>query len=178
MWPVGISTILQRPLTIPLYSPTRRQMPAIKAVQGDCESIYFCWCHWIGVVEWVENKLARAFSVLITWKLVTSSRQDEYCWCPSLFRGEALAHTDAVYPIKYVHSFIGLYFVYIIIGVISFIYLYSSGWLNSLAPGKFEWIFCHFQTDFSDWWMRHLLWNSPNMNITGPLLMVSQHWFR
>ena len=118
MWPVGISTILQRPLTIPLHSPNRRQMFAISAMQGDCERVYFCWFHWIGVVEWVENKLARAFSVLITWKLVTSSGQDEYCWCPSLSRGEAVAHTDAVYPTKYEHSFIGSCFVYVIIGVI------------------------------------------------------------
>ena len=25
----------------------------------------------------------------------------------------------------------------------------------------------NFQTDFSDWWLRHLLWNCPNMNATG-----------
>ena len=32
------------------------------------------------------------------------------------------------------------------------------------------WI-CNFQTDFSDWWLRHLLWNCPNMNVTG------LHWW-
>ena len=39
---------------------------------------------------------------------------------------------------------------------------------NSLAPGKFEWSFwCNFQIDFSDGWLRHLLWNCPNMTVTG-----------
>ena len=42
---------------------------------------------------------------------------------------------------------------------------------NSMAPGKFEWHFkyihvCHFQTDFSDCWWRHLLWNCPILNVT------------
>ena len=40
--------------------------------------------------------------------------------------------------------------------------------------GKFEWNFgqnYNFQTDFSDWWLRHLLWNCPNMNVTG------LHWW-
>ena len=31
---------------------------------------------------------------------------------------------------------------------------------NSLAPGKFE-------RNFSDWWLRHLLRNCPDMNVTG-----------
>ena len=26
---------------------------------------------------------------------------------------------------------------------------------------------CNFQTDFSDWWLRHLLWNCPSLNVTG-----------
>ena len=26
---------------------------------------------------------------------------------------------------------------------------------------------CNFQTDFSDCWLRNLLWNCPNMNVTG-----------
>ena len=45
--------------------------------------------------------------------------------------------------------------------------------LNSLAPGKFELKFyiSNFQMDFSDWWLRHLLWNCPNMNVTG------LHWW-
>ena len=30
---------------------------------------------------------------------------------------------------------------------------------------------CTFQTDFSDWWWRHLFWNCPNMNVTG------LHWW-
>ena len=37
MWPVGISTVFQRSLTVPLHSPNGRQMPAVRAVQGDCE---------------------------------------------------------------------------------------------------------------------------------------------
>ena len=30
---------------------------------------------------------------------------------------------------------------------------------------------CNCQTDFSDWWFRHLLWNCLNMNVTG------LHWW-
>ena len=30
-----------------------------------------------------------------------------------------------------------------------------------------EILFMHFQTDFNDWWLGHLLWNCPNMNVTG-----------
>ena len=60
----------------------------------------------------------------------------------------------------------------------SSIILYSFSdylsFLNSLVPGKFKWNFRHldkFQTDFSNWWLRHLLWNCPNMNVTG------LHWW-
>ena len=37
--PVGIPTILQRPLTVPLHSPNGRLLPAVRAVQGDCEIV-------------------------------------------------------------------------------------------------------------------------------------------
>ena len=40
--PVGIPTILQRPLTVPLHSPNGRLLPAVRAVQGDCERVYSC----------------------------------------------------------------------------------------------------------------------------------------
>ena len=36
---VIISNIFQTPLTVPLHSPNGRQMPAISAVQGDCEIV-------------------------------------------------------------------------------------------------------------------------------------------
>ena len=43
---------------------------------------------------------------------------------------------------------------------------------NSVAPGKFEWNFRHvIFKKFSDWWLRHLLWNCPNRNDTG------LHWW-
>ena len=46
-------------------------------------------------------------------------------------------------------------------------------YFNSLAPGKFEWNFRYviFQMDFSDWRLRHLLWNCPNIHVTG------LHWW-
>ena len=66
---------------------------------------------------------------------------------------------------------------------------YPSG-INSLAPErcgrnfkrlkKTQWSLgnlneilnmYNFQMDFSDWWLRHLLWNCPNMNVTG------LHWW-
>ena len=36
---MGITTFFLRPLTVPLNSPNGRQMPAIRAVQGDCERV-------------------------------------------------------------------------------------------------------------------------------------------
>ena len=44
--------------------------------------------------------------------------------------------------------------------------------LTHCRPRRFEWNFrynfrCNFQTDFSVWWLGHLLWNCPNMNVTG-----------
>ena len=40
-WSMRIATIFQRPLTVPLHSPDGRQMPAVSAVQGDCERVYY-----------------------------------------------------------------------------------------------------------------------------------------
>ena len=37
MWPVWIPTVFQIPGALPLYSPDGRGMPAIRAVQVDCE---------------------------------------------------------------------------------------------------------------------------------------------
>ena len=44
---------------------------------------------------------------------------------------------------------------------------------NLLVPGNFKWNFRYaiFKMDFSDWWLRHLLWNFPNLNVTG------LHWW-
>ena len=39
-WPVWISTIFQRSLTVPLHSLNGRQIPAVSAVQGGCERVY------------------------------------------------------------------------------------------------------------------------------------------
>ena len=46
-WPVGIPIIFLNnsyrfsdPVIVPLHSPTSRQMPADRAVQGDCEGVY------------------------------------------------------------------------------------------------------------------------------------------
>ena len=39
-WPVGISNVFRMSLTVPLHSPTDRQMPVVWAVQGDCETVY------------------------------------------------------------------------------------------------------------------------------------------
>ena len=36
-WPVGIPTVFQTPVTVPLHSPNGR--PAVRAVQGDCERV-------------------------------------------------------------------------------------------------------------------------------------------
>ena len=39
-WPVGISPVFQTPLTVPLHSPNGREMPVVRSVQGDCETVY------------------------------------------------------------------------------------------------------------------------------------------
>ena len=39
-WPVGILTVFQTPVTVPLHSHNGRQMPAVSAVQGDCKRVY------------------------------------------------------------------------------------------------------------------------------------------
>ena len=46
----------------------------------------------------------------------------------------------------------------------------SRGTINSLASGKFQSNFRNV-VDFNDWWLTHLLWNCPDMNVTGP------HWW-
>ena len=38
-WSMGIYTVLQRPLTVPLHSPNGKQMPAVRALKGDCEKV-------------------------------------------------------------------------------------------------------------------------------------------
>ena len=38
-WPQGISIVFQKPLTVTLQSPNGRHLPAIRAVQGDCETV-------------------------------------------------------------------------------------------------------------------------------------------
>ena len=68
-------------------------------------------------------------------------------------------------------------------------YCWNDCWLNSLPRetsiknryltlthwplGNLNEIFRHviFKQDFSDWWLRHLLWNCLNMNVTG------LHWW-
>ena len=45
-----------------------------------------------------------------------------------------------------------------------------NGWFNCLTYWPWEiglkFQLCNFQTDFSDWWLRHLLQNCLNMNVT------------
>ena len=38
-WPVGIPTVFQTSVTVPLHCPNGRQLPAVRAVQGDCERV-------------------------------------------------------------------------------------------------------------------------------------------
>ena len=40
MWLVGMTIVFQGPLTVPMHSPNGRQMPAVRAVQGDRERAY------------------------------------------------------------------------------------------------------------------------------------------
>ena len=46
---------------------------------------------------------------------------------------------------------------------------WAETFLTHISPWEIWmkfWIY-NFQTDFSDWCLRHLLWNWPNMNVTG-----------
>ena len=50
--------------------------------------------------------------------------------------------------------------------------LFENCAFNSLAPGKFEWNFrCNFQTNLSDWWLRHLLQGFLFTQISGHSLI-------
>ena len=39
-WLLGISTVSQTPVIVPFHSPNSRLMPAVRAVQGDCENVF------------------------------------------------------------------------------------------------------------------------------------------
>ena len=54
--------------------------------------------------------------------------------------------------------------------------LISCKWpLTHWPLGDFDKEKNNFQAKFSDWWLRFLLWNCPQMNITGPRsLMINQ----
>ena len=39
-WPVGIPTVFQTPVTVPLHCPNGRQLPTVRAVQWDGERVY------------------------------------------------------------------------------------------------------------------------------------------
>ena len=39
-WSVGISTVLQRSLKVPLHDPNDRLLPAVRAMQGDCQRVH------------------------------------------------------------------------------------------------------------------------------------------
>ena len=43
---------------------------------------------------------------------------------------------------------------------------------QNLLIGPWEFSTCHFQTYSSDWWLRLLLWNCPNVSVTGWLVHV------
>ena len=40
MWPMRIPIVFQKPLTVPCTAPTAGKLPAVRAVQGDCERVY------------------------------------------------------------------------------------------------------------------------------------------
>ena len=44
MWPVGIPTVFQTPVTVPMHNG--RQMPAVRAVQRDCERVCVQLLRW------------------------------------------------------------------------------------------------------------------------------------
>ena len=55
--PMGIPTVLQTPVTVPLHSPNSRQKPAVRAVQGDCERVYRS--RWLPLQFIINGPLAR-----------------------------------------------------------------------------------------------------------------------
>ena len=80
MWPVGTPTIFQTPVTVPLHSPNGRQMPAIRAVQWDCERVYVpiemqgeCW--WVGVVDIF---VVVVVVVVVVFKLITGKQHQPF----------------------------------------------------------------------------------------------------
>ena len=123
------------------------------------------------------------------WPVRASSGSDIYSmWLPIFASNASSAHIhgDQTWsfekrgPIQYnncltnkrihVIKFMGI----LMPGKTVFIFIQAFwGWLNSLAHGKFEWNFRHviFKQILSDWWLRHLLWNCTNVNVTG------LHWW-
>ena len=54
-WSMGIYTVLQRPLTVPLHSPNGKQMPAVRAVKRDCERVYVTGDQCVYMVPFSTN---------------------------------------------------------------------------------------------------------------------------
>ena len=59
-WPVGIS-VSQKPLTVPLHSPTSRYLPGVSVVQGDCERVYYLWHYLIDASGSMTTNGSRPF---------------------------------------------------------------------------------------------------------------------
>ena len=77
-WPVGISTVFEMPLTVPLHSPNGRHLPAIKAVQGDCETVSDSFgqqtdieVHVIHISHLIMTYTASVKESSIIWKVPT-----------------------------------------------------------------------------------------------------------
>ena len=73
----------------------------------------------------------------------------------SLGHNELKSHR--VYPMKYADSI-----------VLFCLVLVTQTTLTSLALGDFNLNVGNFQAKFSEWWLRYLLQNCPQMNATGP----------
>ena len=56
IWPMGIPNVLQRLLTVPCTGLTAGKLPAVRAVQGDCETVLQASMSMIGIILKCEVK--------------------------------------------------------------------------------------------------------------------------
>ena len=79
MWPGGIPTIFQTPVTVPLHSPNGRQMPAVRAVKGDCLRVYGGWNilsqskNFTGASAALLPRHQSNFRVIVLWNLLNET---------------------------------------------------------------------------------------------------------
>ena len=100
----------------------------------------------------------------------TGSGLQVMAWCRQLVRQQTITWDNV--DLRRVNSLLNFWYRFFLwnmeIIFYLFIYCFHFPTLSHWSLGNLnEFLTCNFQTDFSDWWLRHFLWNYPiNMNVT------------